>query len=379
MLLGLDEDAVAMLIEQTRRFTKEPEAGKLKRLSERPILEGIKEHSWESKYVLNTAAFRLKGKIYLIYRAYGDDDTSRLGLAVIGPDGRTVEERLDKPIFWPVKDCEGFSRGPGLNGGCEDPRVTIIGKTLYMLYTAFDGRLAQIALASISIDDFIARNWDAWRRYGLSYPGVPDKDAVLFPEKINGKFAVYHRIDPDMWLSYLDNLECPWPKEGNAIVMGPRPGMLWDSEKIGAGASPIKTKYGWLHIYHGVDLLDRTYRLGVALTALDDPAEVLYRSPNAILEPEIDFELGMDKGAWTPKVVFTCGAVPMEDKEILGDNDEILVYYGGADTAIGAAGATVGELIPEEVRERISKAAAPAAQQPIENRAKQDSLIEQSA
>ena len=87
----------------------------------------------------------------------------------------------------------------------------------------------------------------------------------------------------------------------------------------------------------------------------------------------------MDKGAWTPKVVFTCGAVPMEDKEILGDNDEILVYYGGADTAIGAAGATVGELIPEEVRERISKAAAPAAQQPIENRAKQDSLIEQSA
>ncbi|GAF68190.1 unnamed protein product, partial [marine sediment metagenome] len=249
-MLGLTKEQKKLFVEQSRRYAEEPKAGKLKRLGDGPILEPIKEHYWESKYVLNTAAFKLGGNIYLIYRAYGDDNTSRLGLAILSSDGRHVVKRLDKPIFEPTTNYEGAERtDPELSRGCEDPRITIIDGKIYMLYTAFDGNIAQIALASISINDFMAGNWNAWERHGPAYPGVPNKDAALFPEKINGKFAVHHRIDPNMWLSYLDSLECPWPKEGYEIVMGPRSGMLWDAEKIGAGGPSIKTKFGWLHIY----------------------------------------------------------------------------------------------------------------------------------
>ncbi|HBQ86468.1 MAG TPA: hypothetical protein DD811_08315 [Syntrophomonas sp.] len=91
------------------------------------------------------------------------------------------------------------------------------------------------------------------------------------------------------------------------------------------------------------------YRLGVILVALDNPQRVLYRSPNPVLEPEEDYEIGLS-GAWVPNVVFTCGAVAGSDKEILEDNDLILVYYGAADTSIGVATATLADLIPEKFR-----------------------------
>ena len=124
--------------------------------------------------------------------------------------------------------------------------------------------------------------------------------------------------------------------------------MAWDGLKIGGGSQPIKTKYGWLLIYHGVDQ-SFIYRLGVLLVALDDPGQLVYRSPNPILEPEEAYEVGEEE-CYVSNVVFTCGAVPSVDKEVLEDNDEILVYYGAADTAVGVATAKVSELIPEEIR-----------------------------
>jgi len=124
--------------------------------------------------------------------------------------------------------------------------------------------------------------------------------------------------------------------------------MAWDGLKIGGGSQPIKTKYGWLLIYHGVDQ-SFIYRLGVLLVALDDPGQLVYRSPNPILEPEEAYEVG-EEGCYVSNVVFTCGAVPSVDKEVLEDNDEVLVYYGAADTAVGVATAKVSELIPEEIR-----------------------------
>jgi predicted GH43/DUF377 family glycosyl hydrolase len=122
--------------------------------------------------------------------------------------------------------------------------------------------------------------------------------------------------------------------------------MLWDGKKIGGGTQPIKTKYGWLLIIHGVDHL-RIYRLGILLLDLNDPTTVLYRSPNSVLEPETVYEEGTKVDAWVPNVVFTCGAVPVKDtKDVLDADDELLVYYGAADTVIGVATAKVGDLIP---------------------------------
>ena len=343
LLLGTTREAEGLVLRQLPGLAQTP-AEKMHRPVDEPILRPILDHPWESTYVLNCAAVRLDGTVYILYRAFGDDEISRIGMAWT-KDGCHIDGRLDEPVFVPEQEYK--------SRGCEDPRITVIGDKLYMLYTAYDGKLAQIAMASITKDAFLERDWHAWKRLGLGFPGVPNKDAVLYPEKIDGKYAVYHRIDPNMWISYLDTLTCPFPRTGHKVVIGPRAGMMWDSIKIGAGAQPLKTEFGWLNVYHGVDYL-RYYRLGVLLVDEDDPAEVLYQSPNPVLEPEADFELGKGEGVyWVPRVVFTCGAVPGQDKDVLGEDDEILVYYGAADTVIGVARAKISELIPADVRKRI--------------------------
>jgi len=123
--------------------------------------------------------------------------------------------------------------------------------------------------------------------------------------------------------------------------------MMWDGVKLGAGAQPIKTKYGWLLVYHGMDFA-HVYRLGVLVVDLNDAGKVLYRSPNFILEPKESYEVGEEDISQVLNVVFTCGAVAMADKEMLDDDDEIIVYYGAADTVIAAATARVSDLIPKE-------------------------------
>ncbi|MGI6485991.1 MAG: glycosidase [Tepidanaerobacteraceae bacterium] len=340
VMLGIKPPRQEIIIQEQEYW---PHAQPLQRYKEKPILTPIKEHSWESRFVLNTAALRLNDKVYLLYRAYGDDEISRIGLAI--SDGYSIIERLDQPIFFPETDQE--------KRGCEDPRVVIVDDELFMLYTAYDGVVAQIAAASIPVEDFLSRNFSAWKRRGLAFPGLWDKDAILFPEKFKGRYVIYHRIEPSIWIAYSDELLFPWPRVGHKIILGPRSGMMWDSLKIGAGAQPIKTRYGWLLIYHGVDK-EMVYRLGVILADLEDPGRILYRSPNAVLEPQTECELGRTSECWIPNVVFTCGAVSEQDKEILDDDDKILVYYGAADTSICLATGKVVELIPEEVRARVA-------------------------
>jgi predicted GH43/DUF377 family glycosyl hydrolase len=320
-----------------------PPSGKLRRSKSNPIITSISNHDWESKYVLNSAALRLDERIFLLYRAVGEDGISRLGLAVT-EDGHHISERLCYPIFAPDNPSEAK--------GCEDPRLVSIDGRIYMLYTAYDGKTPQISMASIDKKDMINYRWNKWHRHGLVFPGLTNKDAVLFPERFNGKYAMYHRIAPSIWLSYSETLNCPWPKEGHKIVMGPRSGVMWDAIKIGAGAQPLKTKYGWLHLYHGVDYRF-CYRLGVFLTAINNPLKVLYRAPNPCLEPEDSFEIGIAGRSWVPNVVFTCGAVPAKNVDVLDDKDEILVYYGGADTLIGLASSTLADLLPVDVRKEI--------------------------
>lgn len=324
---------VAVMIQET---TNEP-SKYLKRYQGNPILKPLDNSSWESKYVLNPGALRIEDKVYLFYRAVGEDGVSHIGLAIT--DGYHVLKRLPEPIFSPQIPEEKM--------GCEDPRLIIVDDRIYMLYTAYDGNIAQIAAASIAKDHFVNGNYKDWQRDGLAFKNIWDKDAILFPEKINGRYVIYHRIEPSIWATYVDEIKFPI-KEKHAIIIGPRPGRMWDSLKIGAGAQPIKTRYGWLLIYHGVDY-NYVYRLGVILVDLNNPSKVIFRSPNPVLEPEEDYEIGLS-GAWVPNVVFTCGAVAGVDKEILEDQDEILVYYGAADTSIGVAHCRLEDLIPEKFR-----------------------------
>ncbi len=334
-LLGIRPKDVTVVAHEAIVF---PPARPLVRYYGNPILDPVKDHYWENKYVLNAAAFRLKDRVYLLYRAFGEDEISRIGLAVT--DGFNVLERLPYPIFVPGNDEEKC--------GCEDPRVVIIDDEIYMMYTAYDGVIAQISAASIKLDDFLNYRFDRWVRKGFAFKDVWNKDALLFPEKINNRYVIYHRIEPSIWVSYLDKLEFPVPRKMHSIILGPRSGKMWDSLKIGAGAQPLKTKYGWLLIYHGVDQ-EMVYRLGVLLVDLQNPELVIYRSPNPILEPKESYEIGSGEH-WVPNVVFTCGAVGATDKAILEDDDEILIYYGAADTNIAVATATLADLIPGDFR-----------------------------
>ena len=196
-----------------------------------------------------------------------------------------------------------------------------------MCYTAYDGvNPPKVALTSISAKDFTAHNWD-WTKPVLVTPeSIDDKDACLLPKKVKGKYLIFHRIEGLISADLVDNLDFKKKRLPNHIqVLSPRPGM-WDSVRVGIAAPPIKTKYGWLLIYHGVSE-HNTYRVGAALLDKSDPTKIIARGAVPLLEPSEKYE----KEGFIPNVVFPCGAIVRKDT--------LYIYYGGADTV--TAGATV--------------------------------------
>jgi len=108
-----------------------------KRSPKNPIILPDKTHPWEAKATLNPAALRIKNTTHILYRALSEDNTSSIGYAKT-KDGVTIEERFALPIYIPRENFE-LKKVAGGNSGCEDPRLTKIGKNIYMCYTAFDG------------------------------------------------------------------------------------------------------------------------------------------------------------------------------------------------------------------------------------------------
>jgi predicted GH43/DUF377 family glycosyl hydrolase len=245
----------------------------------------------------------------------------------------TVTERLDEPIYTPREAFEQKLRKPDGYSGCEDPRLTAIDDTLYMTYTAYDGEHPpRVALSSIPVQDFLDKKWKKWKKPVLITPeNVDDKNMCILPEKIGGKYLVFHRIDRRICADMLDDLSFKDRVKRCIEIMGPRPGM-WDSEKIGITAPPLKLPDGWLLLYHGVSK-NRTYRFGAVLLDKDDPTNVVSRTVDPIFEPTLPWELG----GQVPKVVFSCGAV------IRGD--DLFFYYAGGDQAIGVAKGSVKEVM----------------------------------
>ncbi len=303
----------------------------LKRVKEEPILEPIKDHPWESKAVFNPGAIYLRNKVYLVYRAMSEDNTSVFGLAE-SSDGINIDLRLPKPIYVPREPFEQ-KLVEGANSGVEDPRLTKIGDKIYMLYTAFDGKNPpRVALTWIREKDFINHNWNWAKPKLISPPDIDDKDAALFPAKIKGCYVIIHRGGTDIDLSFQRDLEFEntWLEETRWIL--PRPGW-WDSWKVGIASPPLRTSYGWLILYHGVSAEDHKYRVGAILADLRDPTKILCRSYYPILEPEKDWEIE----GQVPNVVFPCGAVIIKDT--------LFVYYGGADKVVGVANIKLREIL----------------------------------
>lgn len=290
---------------------------KAERYEKNPILEPSLENAWEAKAVFNPGAIYLNNKVHILYRAMSRDNISTIGYAS-SLNGFDVHERLLEPVYVPRAEFETM--------GCEDPRLTVLGSKIYMLYTAFDGvNPPRVALTSISIKDFTAQNWNWAMPILISPPGTDDKDAAIFPAKFKEKYAILHRLNDSIDLDFVKSLSFANKKFLNgSVLMSPREGM-WDSLKIGIASTPIKTKHGWLLLYHGVSKEDHKYRLGAALLDLTNPAKVLVRSDKPILEPEMPYELS----GQTNDVVFPCGSIVSDDT--------LFIYYGGADSVVGMA------------------------------------------
>ena len=275
---------------------------------------------WENEAVFNCAAVRSNGNIHILYRAIGEDGVSRFGYAS-SRNGLDIDYRGSEPIYESVGDeLEKL--------GVEDPRITRIDDTYYITYTGVSlypccetsPSMVKSAPWRCRVGLLSTKDFKTFRKHGCILPDMDNKDVVLFPEKVDGRYVMLHRTFPNIWMAYSDDLMA-W--HDHKLLMRVQPG-AWDCNRIGAGAPPIKTEQGWLNFYHGVDH-QRNYRLGILLLDLDDPSKIVGRSTEPILSPEEEYE----KKGLVPNVVFTCGVVEM--------NGHYVVYYGGADKVIGIA------------------------------------------
>jgi len=330
---------------------------KLVRHDANPILAPNPANAWESFVTTNPGAWydEASGQVQMLYRAAGDDAEHRIyfGLAV-SDDGYTFRRVSDEPVFGPSVD--------GFDAGCvEDPRIVKIGDWYYVTYAARPFPPGQywvhdpekgyqkpvcppefpfsIANNVTATGLALTKDFRTWIRAGrLTDPRVDDRDVILFPEKIGGRWAMMHRPmtwvgpeygteHPAMWVSSADDLLC-W----DSPRLLAKAELAWENRKIGGNTPPIRTPHGWLTLYHAVGE-DRHYRLGAMLLDLDDPSIVRYRGHDWLLQPEEWYELeGPYQG-----VVFPCGKV------VIGDT--LFVYYGGADKYVGLATCALSELL----------------------------------
>jgi len=324
---------------------------------------------FENLSVFNPGIYQDGQYVHVFYRALNQRHISTLGYAKLkGP--LEVVERWKKPYMKPQYEYE--------KNGVEDPRVVKIKDTFYMTYVVHDGKNALLAY-SFGQDLFNLEKGGVISPQ-LSYNAVGklfnysklddkyyffksyykdmvardvllwDKDGYLFPEKIKRKFALVHRILPDVQIAYFKDWQQLKDKNfwqenikhlSKNVILESEHG--FESRNVGGGAPPIKTKVGWLFIYHGVEPFNkgRVYHAGAALLDLKNPTKVIARLPEPLFSPEEDWEhLGH-----VHNVVFPTGTA-------IFDN-HLYIYYGAADTYVAVASVNLSSLIKELLKYKV--------------------------
>ena len=331
------------------------------------ILKPSKQE-YETVAVLNPAVVQTGNTLEMFYRAVQKDNYSTIGYCVLeGP--LKVVKRAMEPVLHPEYDYE--------KQGVEDPRIVHIEDTYYLTYTAFDGKNARIAYAE-------SKDLKEWKKRGiiscqLTYDKAenlfresshnlkekyfffesyykdkvgPDvilweKDALLFPKKINGKFALIHRILPGMQIIFFDRFEQLMDKKywkhylkelGKYIILEPK--YAFESRNIGGGAPPLETDAGWLLIYHAVEdsSYGKIYHAAAALLDKQNPMKVIGRLDYPLLSPETDYE----KSGNMNNIIFPTDTALFDDR--------LYIYYGAADQVIAAVSLNLNELLVELLR-----------------------------
>jgi predicted GH43/DUF377 family glycosyl hydrolase len=328
---------------------------KLKRYDGNPILRPNPDVLWENICACNPGAWFDGHKVTLLYRAGPDTDEHPifLGLAE-SSDGLNFKRLSDKPVFAPSEN--------GFDAGCvEDPRIVKYGNVFFVTYAARMFYPGAYWRKTFALNQFnpplpdaspraarenltrtglaATENFRTWYRMGPITPATVDnRDVILFPEPVDDEYLMLHRpatwigpeygcAKPSIWLSYGQDL-LSW-REDHILA---QPHFNWESAKIGGASPPIKTRHGWLVLYHGVDAR-HVYRVGAMVLDLEDPLKILGRTPEPILEPEMPYE----KEGLVPNVVFPTGNVVI--------NNELYVYYGGADQNCCLATAPLDKLV----------------------------------
>jgi len=335
----------------SRRGKKIASAGLLTKGQE-PIIAPKAENDWESWQTFNPGAVLFDGKVHFLYRAIGSDGVSRMGYAV-SSDGFKIDERSSQPVYEHQIKKHTFNVfsyfSGGSWGGSEDPRLVRVDDedVLYMTYTACDNGL-RVGLTSIKLDDFLNRKWKWKPPVLISPPDEVHKNWLIFPEKVNGKYAILHSIKPEIKIEYLDSLEFDEEDYIKSSWGGGPQKKGWDKWLRGAGAPPLKTRDGWLLFYHAMDDDWSKYKVGVMLLDLKDPTKVLHRSKQPILEPKEHYE----NSGYKPGVVYVSGAVIKDSN--------LLVYYGASDSYVCIAHANLKKFLGD-----LKKNVAPKFKQKI--------------
>jgi beta-1,2-mannobiose phosphorylase / 1,2-beta-oligomannan phosphorylase len=253
-------------------------------------------------------------------------------LVAFSRDGLKIDRFGDSP-FAPNTPYEAF--------GIEDPRLTRFGDRFYFTYVAVSRHGIATALAS-------SRDFQSFERHGIVFP-PENKDVVLFPEQIDGKFWALHRPNPnahlsqpEIWIARSPDL-LHWG--GHEPLLGNQ--TAWADVKVGGGTPPIRTRAGWLSLYHGhIRPAEETLQTGgigeyaaaTLLQDLDDPRRIVGVSAEPVMRAEIDFE----KRGYLPNIVFPTA--------LLHHDEWVDVYYGAADTVSGVARYVLDDLL-ETVRQ----------------------------
>lgn len=329
---------------------------KLQRYQDNPILSPNPPNDWENLAVFNPAAGydEEEKQVILLYRAAEAHPEYKcyFGLA-ISSDGYRFERVSDEPAFSPSID--GFDAST-----VQDPRMVKIGEYYYITYACRFFPFGQfwqpqekrykppvcppdfprvIRNNATSSGLLLTKDFKTYIRAGrITDPILDDRDVILFPEKINNKYVMMHR--PLEWVGEKYGTEFPaiWISTSDDLLGFRQSKLLakvkydWECGKIGINTPPIKTKEGWLTIYHAVGS-DKYYRLGALLLDLENPQKILARTKDWIMQPEEDYEInGYYKGC-----VFPCGKV------VIGET--LFVYYGAADKYVALATCSLQELL----------------------------------
>jgi len=277
--------------------------------------------------VFNPGAAKFKDETLLLVRVEDRQGFSHLTLAKSG-DGKTNWQISSEPT---LKSDRSIGEAVF---GLEDPRIVWVEERQEYVITCVSF-FADVAGEPPGISLISTKDFSRFERLGQQLI-PPNKDASLFPKTIGGRYALIHRPivegRADIWCSFSPDLKF-W---GENRVLIPTRHRSWDMNRVGLGPPPIETPEGWLIIYHGVreTASGRLYRLGLALLDLDT-LEVIYRSKEWVFSPKEIYERIGD----TDDVVFSCGAV-VDEK-----TNELLVYYGAADSVVGLAIANLDDIL----------------------------------